>query len=1566
MGFAPVKASKEIFRKYISYLSTIFEIADESYSNQFKHELEKISMFSKGPYLDVTDSFLKGMTISEMVNKKILQKNIEKIKIPITRPLYKHQENAIIKAIQGENIVVSTGTGSGKTESFLIPIFNYLTFQNDCRNLTPGVRALLIYPMNALANDQIERLRELLSDYPEITYGAYTGQTKEKYQEALVEYKKLNNGTSPNANELISREQIKKTPPNILITNYAMLEYLMLRPDDSVFFDGAYAREWKFIVLDEAHVYNGSTGIEVSMLLRRLKAKLDKADLQYILTSATLGNDDQNIEVAEFATRLCNSEFNETNIIRAIRSIPTIIHEKTALTKEFYTKTALLLKEGDDNSTIRFISNYLKSNTNYRNLNELIYEAVLHDETFWKIRSIITTPKTIESIAATIGWEDHELADFVTVASKCEKNGERLFDARYHMFLRATESVFITLNPDNKLFLTRKDFHIDITGLKYKVFEIATCNYCHQIYLIGKIEDDKLVQHNHINELSQKTVFLLGDKLSDTDEEHSLEEENIEAEAYLLCAQCGMLHNPRIVDLEYCEHDKKYYVNVIKVAISNETGKLTKCIACENTSPFGILRIFFTGQEAVTSVIGTALFEELPSYSIKREYITETDDTGFGSNAAIENIKKIKEAKQFLSFSDSRQAAAFYACYFDQTYRNILYKRLIFETLNNKNSTKKERNVPDFVNDLIYYFEKYDVATETISLTQKEAWKAVLKEIVDNNGNNSLFSMGLIGISVDSKLIGENKKFNLSSVDVAGICSVFILGMSTDAAISYDAMLNTSDCEYFTHNGIQYSYTLSDSNPKSYKRSFIPTKSNMKNKRQDYLIRVLSNAGFEISVEQANTFLIAIWERILIAQEIIKSENGNYKVNMKNVIISKPEQWYFCPKCKTVTIHNVHNTCPSYRCDGVLKLVEINEIYDKNHYYKLYQNLDIRELRVVEHTAQLDKETAYDYQRKFKQKEIDVLSCSTTFEMGVDVGSLETVFMRNMPPSPANYAQRAGRAGRSRDSAAYAITFCNKSNHDFAFFQSPENMIKGRINPPIFIVENKKIAIRHLYASALSFFWKKYPEYFSKASDMADCKEGNISGFDSFKNYLNSNPVELKHFALRFLPQVLSEKFGVNNYEWVNDLLNENSERPGVLTKAIAEYNYEIGILQEAKKNAILSGGKIDYLDDRIRVYKNEEVLSFLSRKNVLPKYGFPVDTVEMLVLDKSGKSRLGLQLQRDLSIAISEYAPGSQIVANGNLLTSRYIKKIPNMSWKMFDYIVCSHCETLNIEPHIDSDSETKLEKCTMCNLEFTKGLKKTFLVPAFGFAVDGDKIQKPKLIKPVRTYNADAKYVGYKNIVNLKKFSIGDSRIELCISSSDEMAIINDSNFFVCQSCGFTDLDDKHYARSRRMKHKTIGGYFCRNDGENKLQRFSLGYRFETDVVQIRFIDPDIFDYDVALSLLYGLLKGICSELNIEQNDISGCLQYFYNETTNRKNYSLVLYDKTPGGAGHVKRLNNEMVFESIMKKTYQLMNQCNCGGELKDSSCYSCIRSYYNQRHHDRIKRNYVIDFIRDVNI
>lgn len=166
--------------------------------------------------------------------------------------MYRHQEEAICAANQGKNLIITTGTGSGKTESFLIPVINQLLCEKEAGTLSSGVRTLIIYPMNALVNDQIRRIRELLNDYPDcgITFGKFTGETEETYKNAKRKYED-NHDIPLDKCELISREQMRETPPNILITNYAMLEYMLLRPGDNIIFDNINAEKWKYIIFDE-------------------------------------------------------------------------------------------------------------------------------------------------------------------------------------------------------------------------------------------------------------------------------------------------------------------------------------------------------------------------------------------------------------------------------------------------------------------------------------------------------------------------------------------------------------------------------------------------------------------------------------------------------------------------------------------------------------------------------------------------------------------------------------------------------------------------------------------------------------------------------------------------------------------------------------------------------------------------------------------------------------------------------------------------------------------------------------------------------------------------------------------------------------------------------------------------------------------------------------------------------------------------------------------------------------------------------------------------------------------
>lgn len=191
-----------------------------------------------------------------------------------------------------------------------------------------------------------------------------------------------------------------------------------------------------------------------------------------------------------------------------------------------------------------------------------------------------------------------------------------------------------------------------------------------------------------------------------------------------------------------------------------------------------------------------------------------------------------------------------------------------------------------------------------------------------------------------------------------------------------------------------------------------------------------------------------VFSLLVQASEVVGGENilfkhekkDAYQITASRYLIKnyKTSKFYQCNKCGRLTPYNLREKCTQDRCNGVLSEVDPDKVLATNFYRNQYKEKKIERIVIKEHTAQLERKQAKEYQKDFKNKKINILSCSTTFEMGIDIGGLETVFMRNVPPTPANYVQRAGRAGRRKDSAAYILTYCGTGSHDYTYFSEPE------------------------------------------------------------------------------------------------------------------------------------------------------------------------------------------------------------------------------------------------------------------------------------------------------------------------------------------------------------------------------------------------------------------------------------------------------------------------------------------------------------------------------------------------
>jgi hypothetical protein len=1594
MSLDPIKTTKYITDKYTSYLANIFQLSDSDLQNQFVSKLQPQD-FVKGPILETTPSFKKEDTLNVLVKKGILSDefiNLNSNSLPIDRPLYSHQQNAIQKIVKHQrNVVVATGTGSGKTETFTIPILNYLFEQKKHGTLNPGVRALLLYPMNALANDQLKRFRKLLANYPEITFGRYTGETEEKRKSAEELFQKMYK-EKPLKNELISREEMKANPPHILLTNYAMLEYLLLRPQDNVFFDGEFSNNWKFIVVDEAHTYSGAKGIETAMLLRRLKERISTRanDLTCIATSATLGNENETPDdIAKFASGLFSEPFETEDIVKAIDEDRIVGKCWGVPNEKLYSEWQEILSNVSDNK----LEQLANSAVMHKVPSQIIEKAKADSDGDYKKflyfilkgdRNLISLQETIEEknsevlsktakqIFSKNSNSEETLVSLVDIANQARNNpnDQPLLPARYHLFIKSMEGAFVGFYPKKQLFLQRMEC-VTENEINYPVFEIGNCHNCGSVYIVGKKSNDdgKIVlkqpsKSYYENETSLEYYLLMNNEfeLAPINEDED-EIQNKASDKYYLCPKCGAIDKINLVN-SLCECNEADYIPLTKVVSRN--GMVHKCPACSKTNTkSSVVTRFLQSRDAIASVLSTSLYQQIPDKESTVDFLEEDsqDDENEWMTIKDEPEKSImeKDSRQLLIFSDNRQDAAFFAPFLNRTYSKILRRHLILQTIeeNKQKIIDNQWQIEDIIIPLKKKIRELNLFP-SISLQQleDEAWKWLLYELMNVDGKNGLEHMGFLGFELvkPSQWCApptlKKDPWNLTEDEIWTLYQILLNDFRDYGAITFPDSIDPYDFffepknqkRYFRHTG-----SSKDRNIKGW------TPSGGLNSRLDFLQRLYYKINSTNCEENCTELLSNMWKKGLnkliwdkhLIETALNSEGTGFQISHKLWQIKDGDQlqWYYCNKCKTLTHLNLKNICPNYRCNGMLEKCNPSEMYEDDHYKNLYSELKPLRMKAEEHTAQLSSETAADYQSRFINGDINVLSCSTTFELGVDVGDLESVFLLNVPPSASNYVQRAGRAGRRTDSTAFVLTFCRRRSHDMTYFADPIKMVSGMVSTPHFEIENEIIVQRHVYATALAKFWMMNSDMFKKTEDFFF--NPNRNGPEKLREYLESEPKDLLESIKKIVPQNLHSKLNLDSWGWVSGLYDENN---GVLLKAKEEVESDIGILSTSRSKRISEGKKSDYLLRMINTIKKRPLINYLSAHNVIPRYGFPIDVVELQLISHSDAGNK-LELSRDLRMALSEYAPGSEIVAGGQLWQSRYLKKIPHREWPKYQYAICEKCHRYQ---RVLATSNDGLTVCDSCGYPLDTGIRGTFVVPEFGFISSRKPPKKPGNKKPKKTYTTRTYYSGEVNKEKELSVSLGHLNINAMVGNHGKLAIVNNAGgqgFKVCPLCGYTILGNDKAPTS----HENTWGGEC----EGTLMRYHLGHEYKTDVLQLSFEDYDNWDMGFWYSVLYGLLEGASIYFDIERQDLDGCLYPYIGEPDS---LALLIFDNVPGGAGHVKRIAKDQdSIINLFKTTYTKMRECTCGGKEGNSSCYGCLRNYGNQFCHEELNRGKVMEFL-----
>jgi ATP-dependent helicase YprA (DUF1998 family) len=1600
MNFNPVIAARRIEESYRDYLLSTFEFSESGIQSEFRQALSNQFQLSRGPFLQLTPPYERAETMTQLVDEGVLhhdlllldnQKNSEGGRVlPATRPLYRHQVATIRKVSSGRNLLVATGTGSGKTESFLLPILDYLLKQRDLGVLgTPGVRAMLLYPMNALANDQIKRLREMLAAFPDISFGRYVGDTPPGSRGAVEEYRSRF-GSEPLPNELLSREQMQHSPPHILITNFSMLEYLLLRPADTAFFDGPTGEWWKFVVLDEVHTYQGAKGGEIAMLLNRVRDRVHKSQrgrLQYIGTSATIGDlNGGRHRVERFGSGLFDETFEVTADPSRCDVIEPSFEDLKVASSTWCSTPDEIVRLADSVRIARDVANdesklseavaSLASShgialPEYSNPWEKLGGLVVQDQNFLTLREqLIAEAKELSSVSRQLSgtdWRDDAVKDLVEVASAARVPGEdyNALSARYHFMLRSLEGLFYCFAPTHpegspRLLLERHERcpHCSAGGRDSQMFELGPCRNCGVEYVIGGIErcDDDSQRIVPSQRFDWETRYLSFDRgappVSDEDEEDGTTTSEFETGTSILCIQCGAYSENELS----CGHPTSSARRVLVTQPKEAGSPLKVCTTCGNRRSQTVNRVE-TGQDQPGAVIATAIYQQLPP---SREQ---------------QRAELPGEGRKLLTFSDSRQDAAFFAPYLERVYNEVVQRNLIRRALILTGGRSTFENLVEPLRRLAAENNIFDVALSPDNQTRlANMW--LVREMRSTDRRQNLTGVGLVNIHpyVSSQTLPPPTllRAGFDSAQAITVMQMLLNIVREQAATTVPLSVTPTDEFFAPNNRVKGIREYSEKGVLGWS----PSNAGRSNRRVFFLSRALKSLGLDADPLE---LLSDIW-----SMEVTESASHwsryftEYKSHGKMSRLLDHSKFEFsivddiagvlvCQVCRQVSMFDVAGVCTQHNCLGTLIRVPSSEVR-RGFARTNYVESQPKALEVREHTGQLESRYAADIQQAFGDGKVNVLSCSTTMEVGVDLGEIQAVMMRNVPPSPANYVQRAGRAGRRLNSAALAVTFAQRRSHDLYYFGTPEELVNGRVRAPQISLNNSRIIRRHLHAVALSAFARKvvsegraWPqivgEFFTSASDETLAEE--------FRRWLESKPANLREALTRVVrdPE-LDKELGISDWSWVTTLYRDVNGDGGWMERATSEIVGEILQLRsriselEAERSGLdpasnLYRAKIALINQcsrQLETLNSKQLLDFLATRVVIPKYGFPVDVVTMDVWQAGSVESSRVELTRDLKLGIVEFAPSGQVVANKQLWTSTGLRRPANKEFETVNWSICNECKTFRRARNPDDDSS-----CPVCGSRVVDGKFKTTpaVKPTFGFIGKLDD-SKPGESRPLRVGGIVSYFSEFEGATpDFQEVRLGRKVIKARVSRQGRITVLNrgprNRGFLMCIDCGYAEPSPVEGKRRKRSdtneKHKRPG---TDRDCQKDLKQRFLAHEFLTDTLELVF--PGVTTEDAAWSCMAALTAST-EVLGIESREVSGTIRA---HGENGRSKAIVIFDTVPGGAGF-----SRLILESLpelVERARRLVSECQCG---KETSCYACLKNYDNQHAHAHLKREAAIE-------